>query len=43
MDQIVETNEIKVPDFDITDDFNKLVFGKLNQTVNIFTKVNSTY
>ena len=43
LDQIIETNETMIAELSITNDFNKLAFGKLNQTVNIFTKVNSTY
>ena len=42
-DQVIVTNETRINEFSITEDFKKIVFGRLNQTVNVSTKVNSSY
>ena len=42
-EQTLVTNETKIQDIGLTDDFEKITFGRTNQTLNIFTRVNSTY
>ena len=42
-DQTLLTDETNINEFGITEDFEKIAFGKFNQTVNIFAKNNGTY